>query len=588
MSFFTGHCLPFSDNTNTTTLISDFVTTGGIANITNEASGLSANHYENFYDTNAVSSYADGQFDFSVSIEGGTVGCAIWIDWNSDLLFDVETEVVYNTTAYGNGPFTGTVTVPSGTVNGDYKMRVMIDWNDSNPSAATGDDACSLNSGRGEIEDYKVTVTDAPACLTPTALLVDNILFNAVDFSWTENGTAASWDIELVDITAAGVATGTPTTVATSDNPFEITGLVAVNDYEVYVRANCGASTSAWAGPIAFTTAVACPVPSDLTASNFTETSAELSWTENGESMSYNIEIGETGFTPTGTPTVTEVSNPYVASGLTIATVYDYYVQADCDAEGFSVWAGPFTFSTLCGFADVPYMEDFETGGACGSIINEGTGNAWQFVTTASYGFAANHLRYTYNSTSAADTWFFTQGINLTAGQDYTVSYDYGGTGTTFTEKLKVAYGTSATAAGMTTELADYPTVDSSVPVNDMQTFTAPADGVYYIGFQAYSDADKFYLHLDNIAVDVALSVGNFENENAFTYFPNPVKNTLTLNAQNTIEQVAMYNMLGQEVLRATPNTVDSELDMSQLQTGAYFVKVTIANITQTIRVIKQ
>lgn len=89
-------------------------------------------------------------------------------------------------------------------------------------------------------------------------------------------------------------------------------------------------------------------------------------------------------------------------------------------------------------------------------------------------------------------------------------------------------------------------------------------------------------------AYSATLGVNTFDNEVAFTYFPNPVKNTLTLNAQNTIEQVAMYNMLGQEVLRATPNTVDSELDMSQLQTGAYFVKVTIANITQTIRVIKQ
>ncbi|WP_405570802.1 T9SS type A sorting domain-containing protein [Winogradskyella sp. Asnod2-B02-A] len=89
-------------------------------------------------------------------------------------------------------------------------------------------------------------------------------------------------------------------------------------------------------------------------------------------------------------------------------------------------------------------------------------------------------------------------------------------------------------------------------------------------------------------AYSASLSVGNVENEVAFTYYPNPVKNTLTLNAQNTIEQVAMYNMLGQEVLRVTPNTVDSDINMSSLQTGAYFVKVTIGNVTETIRVIKQ
>ncbi|WP_179377286.1 T9SS type A sorting domain-containing protein [Winogradskyella wichelsiae] len=89
-------------------------------------------------------------------------------------------------------------------------------------------------------------------------------------------------------------------------------------------------------------------------------------------------------------------------------------------------------------------------------------------------------------------------------------------------------------------------------------------------------------------AFNATLSVGDFENEAAFTYYPNPVKNTLTLNAKNTIEQVAMYNMLGQEVLRANPNTLNSNLDMSTLQTGTYFVKVTIGNVTETIRVMKQ
>ncbi|MGJ8550636.1 proprotein convertase P-domain-containing protein [Winogradskyella wichelsiae] len=87
---------------------------------------------------------------------------------------------------------------------------------------------------------------------------------------------------------------------------------------------------------------------------------------------------------------------------------------------------------------------------------------------------------------------------------------------------------------------------------------------------------------------DTALSLNDLESEAAFTYYPNPVKNTLTLNAKNTIEQVAMYNMLGQEVLRANPNTLNSNLDMSTLQTGTYFVKVTIGNVTETIRVMKQ
>lgn len=153
-SFFTGYCIPVG--TSTATYIDNFSTTNGGVNISNLASGYTAGSYANNSSLNA-SQAPDGTFDFSVEIVGGTVGCAVWVDWNNDFSFDAS-EVSYSTTAYGDGPFTGTVTVPTGTADGDYKMRVMIDWNDFNP----GDDApCSYGSAttpRGETEDYIVTV----------------------------------------------------------------------------------------------------------------------------------------------------------------------------------------------------------------------------------------------------------------------------------------------------------------------------------------------------------------------------------------------------------------------------------------------
>jgi hypothetical protein len=128
---------------------------------------------------------------------------------------------------------------------------------------------------------------------------------------------------------------------------------------------------------------------------------------------------------------------------------------------------------------------------------------------------------------------------------------------------------------------------------NGGETLTVNAldNGVYYIRVWSDGVAARGEARVEgtfDIVADVTLSTGSFESEAAFTYYPNPVKNTLTLNAQNTIESVRMYNVLGQEVLSATPSTVNSELDMSNLQDGAYFVKVTIADVTKTIKVIKQ
>ncbi|MGY0392108.1 T9SS type A sorting domain-containing protein [Bizionia sp. KMM 8389] len=85
------------------------------------------------------------------------------------------------------------------------------------------------------------------------------------------------------------------------------------------------------------------------------------------------------------------------------------------------------------------------------------------------------------------------------------------------------------------------------------------------------------------------LSVGSFDEQlNGLSYFPNPVTSSLTLQASQNIENVLVYNMLGQEVLRAEPNAVSSEISMNSLQDGAYFVKVTVNGNQETIRIIKK
>jgi hypothetical protein len=89
----------------------------------------------------------------------------------------------------------------------------------------------------------------------------------------------------------------------------------------------------------------ACPYPTTLAANNITAHQADLAWTENGTSASWDIEWGATPFTPTGTPTITGVTNPYTLTGLTQTTGYAYYVRANCGGS-YSTWSGPKTFTT--------------------------------------------------------------------------------------------------------------------------------------------------------------------------------------------------------------------------------------------------
>jgi hypothetical protein len=149
-----GYCVP--SGTSNATYVSDFSTTLGATNITNTASGFSTANYGNF-SSQSVSVGSTQSFDFNIAVVGGTLGCAIWVDWNNNLVFDAN-EMVFSTTSYGSGPYTGTITVPAATADGNYRMRVLVDYNDSNPG---DDDACSFAFGRGEIEDYTIAVDNA-------------------------------------------------------------------------------------------------------------------------------------------------------------------------------------------------------------------------------------------------------------------------------------------------------------------------------------------------------------------------------------------------------------------------------------------
>ena len=179
-TFFTGYCVPSS--TSSSTYVDSFVTEGGTTNINSTSSGYATDGYsDQFSGTESVSSFAEGSFTFTSTIVGGTAGFALWVDWNNDLTFDTATETIFNTTSYGSGPFSGSVSVPAGTANGDYRMRIMTDYSDSNPD----DNACAFNATRGEVEDYKITVIDPPSCLDPVDFVVSDITSVGATIAWS-------------------------------------------------------------------------------------------------------------------------------------------------------------------------------------------------------------------------------------------------------------------------------------------------------------------------------------------------------------------------------------------------------------------
>jgi hypothetical protein len=125
-------------------------------------------------------------------------------------------------------------------------------------------------------------------------------------------------------------------------------------NYDVYLRANCGLNPgdddSLWVGPINFTTLVSCPVPTNLSSTNITLNSVDLSWTAGNTETAWEIEYGLTGFTQ-GSGTLMQLnSNIQTLTGLVYNTNYDVYLRANCGlnlGDDDSSWIGPITFKTL-------------------------------------------------------------------------------------------------------------------------------------------------------------------------------------------------------------------------------------------------
>ncbi len=80
------------------------------------------------------------------------------------------------------------------------------------------------------------------SCPEPSGVNVDNITDISADITWTAGGTETNWEV-VVQAAGTGQPTGsgTPTT---TNNPYSVSGLTAITDYEVYVRSDCSGEFS--------------------------------------------------------------------------------------------------------------------------------------------------------------------------------------------------------------------------------------------------------------------------------------------------------------------------------------------------------
>ncbi len=379
------------------------------------------------------------------------------------------------------------------------------------------------------IDDINLVDAGSPtACQVPICFVSSNIQPFSVDLGWSGVSTASSGYTLIY-----GAAGFDPKTAGTSQSAGSasatLSGLSAGTAYDAYLFSNCGGTNSDTVGPVNFTTALTCQTPTSLGIANLTSSSVDLSWTAGGSETMWDVEYGTAGFTQgAGTMVTGTTTNPHSLMGLSSNTSYDYYVRADCGANGTSPWAGPFNFSTPCvANTTYPFTEDFENGGAIPSCWTQEYVSAsvnWTFtganqnatVTALGGSYLARFYSGNY---SANQTRLVSPPMDFTSLTAPRLKFSY--TQVSWSgdqDELRVYYKTSQ--GGTWTLLATYTAEVTSWTQEIITLPSASAD--YYIAFDATSGYGRG-VTVDDVTIEetpsclapTALSAGSLTSTSA-------------------------------------------------------------------------
>ena len=132
----------------------------------------------------------------------------------------------------------------------------------------------------------------------------------------------------------------------------------------------------------------ACPKPYNLTFTDIDGTSGVLSWLADSASQ-WIVEYGPTGFAQGTGILDTTINNVDTLTGLSAATIYDFYILSNCGTTDTSIISSS-SFISDCGLFSVTHSENFDgiapvspfSGLACWNIAGNSSVNVSLVSTT--------------------------------------------------------------------------------------------------------------------------------------------------------------------------------------------------------------
>lgn len=175
-------------------------------------------------------------------------------------------------------------------------------------------------------------------------------------------------------------------------------------------------------------------------------------------------------------------------------------------------------------------------------------------------------------------------------GSTNQVLFFAGGTGGTFPETFDVKVSTTGNSVADFTETIASETTSADTENGEYDEFLydlSAFDGEdIYVAIVGTS-TNQFHLLVDDFSVGTTASTG-LETFQSFSFYPNPVQNSVNLSAQSQIDRVVIHNMLGQKVKERESNKTDLQLNVAEFASGVYFMNVTIDGNQKTFKLVKE
>lgn len=265
----------------------------GTAGFSDPSTGCSTGAYGDFYATKTITLSASVIYGFTVTHGYDTQLIRIWADFNNDGTFDETTELIGSGGSGATLITSSTLQVPVTVNPGIYRLRIADRYN-------TAPIPCNTD-GYGEAHDYKLVVTAAPACVTPSALASSAITSSGATMTWTAPPTApaSGYEVYYSTTNVAPTASTAATVTNISSTTTNLTSLTPATTYYAYVRSKCSSTeTSAWSTGVSFLTN--CVAVTDFTQ-NFdgvTTPALPTCWNKVGTGGSVYTQGGTIGSSP--------------------------------------------------------------------------------------------------------------------------------------------------------------------------------------------------------------------------------------------------------------------------------------------------